>query len=322
MRDALDRAHAASRDGLEGLGERVGEQLGELTASIRRLEAKLDRSRSSDGSPSRRNRTSSPQSDGGPAVDEGYSAAMYRKKTMAQRHSAVVGDPPKDAGKVRSGSRWGSSAVMRGNASEFTDEDDSDSRSHPQRQEGKELPRSRSMDMHENTQDRGGVPPAAVPTNPLQAVELSEGEEEGANKPDKLENGIDLKLDGLDEKLKRIAFAVGASADVGTSEEEDRRRLKEKLKEALESAARNSILEIESSEREVWLEYIFGICKPDGRIGKAGSRYSSDHPLFVAFVVLVWSGCSGFCWSAANSENETIDLVLTALNLILSDERT
>jgi hypothetical protein len=23
---------------------------------------------------------------------------------------------------------------------------------------------------------------------------------------------------------------------------------------------------------QVWLEYIFGICKPDGRIGKAGSR--------------------------------------------------
>ena len=52
---------------------------------------------------------------------------------------------------------------------------------------------------------------------------------------------------------------------------EDRKRLKEKLKEALESAQRNRLRQVES-EQEVWMEYLFGVCRPDGRIGKMGSR--------------------------------------------------
>ena len=83
---------------------------------------------------------------------------------------------------------------------------------------------------------------------------------------------VDLRLEGLDRKLERIAAAVGARAGPGASEEEDRRRLKERLKEALESAQRNR-LQLVESERERWLEYWFGICRPDGRIGKAGSRW-------------------------------------------------
>jgi hypothetical protein len=82
---------------------------------------------------------------------------------------------------------------------------------------------------------------------------------------------LDLKLDFMDKKLERIAGAVGVRTGGGPNEEEDRRRLKEKLKEALESAQRNRQQQVES-EKEVWMEYLFGICKPDGRIGKTGSR--------------------------------------------------
>jgi coenzyme F420-reducing hydrogenase alpha subunit len=83
---------------------------------------------------------------------------------------------------------------------------------------------------------------------------------------------VSMKLDGLDEKLSRIARMVGApDGSHANSEEEDRKRLKEKLKEVLEIAQRNRIRNI-TSEKEKWLEYVFGICKPDGRIGKRGSR--------------------------------------------------
>jgi hypothetical protein len=99
---------------------------------------------------------------------------------------------------------------------------------------------------------------------------LPDTECEAMEPADKME-AMDLKIDGMDKKIERIALAVGARLGTGVSEEEDRRRLKEKLKEALESAQRNQMQHVES-EKEVWLEYIFGICKPDGRIGKMGSR--------------------------------------------------
>jgi hypothetical protein len=93
---------------------------------------------------------------------------------------------------------------------------------------------------------------------------------EAVEPADKME-AMDLKIDGMDKKIERIALAVGARLGTGVSEEEDRRRLKEKLKEALETAQRNQMQHVES-EKEMWIEYIFGICKPDGRIGKMGSR--------------------------------------------------
>jgi hypothetical protein len=74
----------------------------------------------------------------------------------------------------------------------------------------------------------------------------------------------------MDAKLDRIAETVGVT-DGPDKEEEDRKRLKEKLKEVLEIAQRNRIQQI-TSEKEKWLEYVFGICRPDGRIGKRGSR--------------------------------------------------
>jgi hypothetical protein len=82
---------------------------------------------------------------------------------------------------------------------------------------------------------------------------------------------MNLKLEKLDKKLALIAGAVGARTEPETNEKENRRRLKEKLKEALDIAQKHRHRLIESPA-EKWLEYIFGICKPDGRMGKSGSR--------------------------------------------------
>jgi hypothetical protein len=83
---------------------------------------------------------------------------------------------------------------------------------------------------------------------------------------------LDSRIGSMDRKLDRIAAAVGVKS-VGNDgdDEADRKRLKEKLKVAIELDRRSRIRTI-VSQSEVWLEYMFGICKPDQRIGKRGSR--------------------------------------------------
>ena len=84
---------------------------------------------------------------------------------------------------------------------------------------------------------------------------------------------LDTKIGEVNKMLERIAVAVGVK--IGGNEgddEEDRKRLKEKLKVAIELDRRTRVHTIVSS-REVWLEYIFGICSPDKRVGKRGSRF-------------------------------------------------
>jgi hypothetical protein len=81
-------------------------------------------------------------------------------------------------------------------------------------------------------------------------------------------------LKSLSHTLALVAMAVGVPDTNEDSGAEERRRLKEKLKTAMESGTRHSVRHIEL-ERETWTEYIFGICKPDGRVGKAGSRHVS-----------------------------------------------
>jgi hypothetical protein len=73
----------------------------------------------------------------------------------------------------------------------------------------------------------------------------------------------------LEKKLDRIASAVGVKTN--EDEDDDRKRLKEKLKHAIERDKRSRVRKIES-EQAKWLEYIFGICKADQRCGKRGSR--------------------------------------------------
>jgi hypothetical protein len=75
----------------------------------------------------------------------------------------------------------------------------------------------------------------------------------------------------VESRLESIAAAVGVSVQANVGDDDaDRKRLKERLKEALEVEKKKRPLHL--GEKESWMEYIFGICKPDGRVGKRGSR--------------------------------------------------
>ncbi len=75
----------------------------------------------------------------------------------------------------------------------------------------------------------------------------------------------------LERKLESIEKAVGITLCTSAGDDdEDRKRLKERLKEALEAEQKER--QGRSTERETWLEYIFGICKQNRRAGKVGSR--------------------------------------------------
>ncbi len=90
---------------------------------------------------------------------------------------------------------------------------------------------------------------------------------------------VDRKLDALSEsigrKLERIAYALGIRnlnvVDNSADDAEDRKRLMEKLKSAFDNDRMKRFREA-GTEKEKWLEHVFGICKPDQRIGKRGSR--------------------------------------------------
>jgi hypothetical protein len=100
---------------------------------------------------------------------------------------------------------------------------------------------------------------------------------------------LSLRLGSLETMLAQIADAVGVKSGTGGEgdDDEDRRRLKEKLKLAIEADRRSRIRPI-VSRAEVWLEYIFGICQPDQRIGKRGSRWKfrGTHPILPAVVAI------------------------------------
>jgi hypothetical protein len=84
---------------------------------------------------------------------------------------------------------------------------------------------------------------------------------------------LDSRFMIIDKKLEQIAGAVVVRGTGNENDdEEDRKRLKEKLKLAIEADRRSRVRTI-VSQGEVWLEYIFGICAPDQRLGKRGSRY-------------------------------------------------
>jgi hypothetical protein len=71
----------------------------------------------------------------------------------------------------------------------------------------------------------------------------------------------------------------GSSTDLSI-QHLDRKRLKEKLKEAMEQKNETSVSKLVQKSIG-WAEYIFGICKPNGRLGKEGSRFLSFWRLLV-----------------------------------------
>ncbi len=98
-----------------------------------------------------------------------------------------------------------------------------------------------------------------------------------ADEPAELET--DSRLEGIDRKLNLIADAVGVRMRAKQEEDaEDRKRLKERLKEALSFEKHDRLNGAHEGEGEDWPEFIFGICRPDGRVGKMGSRCAGTAP--------------------------------------------
>jgi uncharacterized protein with von Willebrand factor type A (vWA) domain len=84
----------------------------------------------------------------------------------------------------------------------------------------------------------------------------------------RLEQAMHKRFETLGEKLEQIANAVGVKqAEKAGDDDEDRKRIKERLKEALDLHKRQQGL-----DKKDFMEYFFGICKADGRAGKTGSR--------------------------------------------------
>jgi hypothetical protein len=85
-----------------------------------------------------------------------------------------------------------------------------------------------------------------------------------------MDSKTERQLMELDTRLEDISEAVGMKLKVSSGDDdEDRKRLKERFKEALDHQKKNIIGEIDV---EGYSEYFFGICKPNGRLGKHGSR--------------------------------------------------
>ncbi len=86
------------------------------------------------------------------------------------------------------------------------------------------------------------------------------------------EESLEKRFANVENRLESIAEAVGVTVEANAGDDDaDRKRLKERLKEALEVEQKKR--PSNHIEKEPWMEYIFGICKPDGRVGKRGSRY-------------------------------------------------
>ena len=94
------------------------------------------------------------------------------------------------------------------------------------------------------------------------------------------------RLASIDQQLRNISRALGEEGNevqpdesrikAGTSiRDQDRKRLKERLKEVM-TLKHEELFDEKSTYRVGIVESIFGICKPDGRIGKEGSRYPAS----------------------------------------------
>ena len=102
-------------------------------------------------------------------------------------------------------------------------------------------------------------------------LHLQELEKHMNEKLEAMDSKIDRRFEAMEKRLEKIADAVGVKKMVAEgNDDEDRKRLKERLNEALGDHRRTTLRN--KGETEGWLEYFFGICKPNGRLGKHGSR--------------------------------------------------
>jgi hypothetical protein len=90
---------------------------------------------------------------------------------------------------------------------------------------------------------------------------------------------IDKRLASVELHMKGIADTLGVKIKDQSINEipdqdlerEDRKRLKQRLKDAIEYKHEIST-DHSTANKTGWTEHIFGICSPDGRVGKEGSR--------------------------------------------------
>ena len=84
---------------------------------------------------------------------------------------------------------------------------------------------------------------------------------------------ITSALSAISHKLDTIRAAEAAEPALPEDDDsKDRKRMKERLKETLEMDKKRFR---QAPVPEGWLEYLFGICEADGRVGKVRSRYAS-----------------------------------------------
>ncbi len=98
---------------------------------------------------------------------------------------------------------------------------------------------------------------------------------------DLLASKVSVGFEMAEAVLGKIAHALGVKEDTNVGDdEEDRKRLKVRLKEAIES--KRTVTDSSVLEAKGFLERYFGICRPNGRTGKHGSRSvrSSDRRPF------------------------------------------
>jgi hypothetical protein len=85
-------------------------------------------------------------------------------------------------------------------------------------------------------------------------------------------NELHAQLQLIDRKISIVAETVGINNIEGSSSiDDDRRRLKERLRSALNNEQIRNRYSMAAAPR-VWLEYVFGIARPDRKRGIHGSR--------------------------------------------------
>ena len=101
---------------------------------------------------------------------------------------------------------------------------------------------------------------------------------------DLLTSKVTVGFEMAESVLGKIASALGVKGDddVG-DDEEDRKRLKVRLKEAIEN--KRPLVDDSVFEAKGFLERYFGICAPNGRIGQHGSRSGRHDPISVSLEI-------------------------------------
>jgi hypothetical protein len=129
---------------------------------------------------------------------------------------------------------------------------------------------------------------------------------------------VEARLASVELCMKGFADALGVEVkDQGQTgeglaenprndlEREERRRLKQKLKDAIEYTHDISA-EHSTQDSAGWTEHVFGICRPDGRVGKEGSRSLLRLMLFRLYLPVMQSTC--LCY---DQDNEASKCVIT-----------